>query len=405
MRTTTCFSIFAWLASIGLSVQAANYPGNGNSGFGGAIGTGNLSLTDNGTTITGTVTRGNGDFKDVLVLYIDSVSGGFLDTSGFADGADGLRKAISGFDIATHRSILTFASGFLPDYAIALGFANENFGGLWQLTNGGANSLLFKTSVNLSPTGNPSAASYTFSFKFSEIGLAPGQSFKLLGTYISNSGFRSGEAIAGNHDGTQGWNPFTQLTYGVYSGREPAPEQAGTVAPKLVGSPGYEHDAEEEKQLCSKNLLRIYEAIRAYRAKKGEVPTWLSDLVPEFLDDANVLTCPASKRTGKIQNFGLADPKLATSYVYEFCNEPVPQSIGGGSQHTMREWKRRQMGLVGDIVPIVRCHHHLPLLNLSFGGKVYVSPAAWEEMLTNQVSAADLSVANLFAKDSPPAEP
>jgi hypothetical protein len=201
------------------------------------------------------------------------------------------------------------------------------------------------------------------------------------------------------------WNPFIQLTYGVYRGREPAPAQAAIVAEKQVGSRGHEHDAEEERQLCSKNLLRIDEAIGAYRAKKKEVPSWLSDLVPEFLDDANVLTCPVSKRTGKIQNFGLADPKLATSYVYEFCNEPVPQSIGGGSQHTMREWKRRQMGLVGDIVPIVRCHHHLPLLNLSFGGKVYESPAAWEEMLTNQVSAVDLSVANLFAKDSLPAEP
>jgi hypothetical protein len=60
-------------------------------------------------------------FNDVFVLYIDSQSGGFGDTSTFSDGTDGLRKAISGFDGGANRSLLTMPSGFLPDYAIALG--------------------------------------------------------------------------------------------------------------------------------------------------------------------------------------------------------------------------------------------------------------------------------------------
>jgi len=41
--------------------------------------------------------------------------------------------------------------------------------------------------------------------------------FELFGTYISNSGFRSDEAIAGNDIGTQGWNPFLQTASVSYS--------------------------------------------------------------------------------------------------------------------------------------------------------------------------------------------
>ena len=171
---------------------------------------GSLTLTDDGTTVFGQVNKGPNGFNDVLVLYLDTVAGGFADTSGFADGADGLRKAISGFDGGANRSLMTFAPGFLPDYAIALGPASDNFGGLWQLANGGANSLNFINSVNLNPTGNNNNPTYTFSVPVAQLGIAPnsGATFRLFGTYTSNSGFRSDEALAGNDVGTQGWNPF-----------------------------------------------------------------------------------------------------------------------------------------------------------------------------------------------------
>jgi hypothetical protein len=203
------------LISLAITAQAATYSGNGNSGFGGPIGLGSLTLTDNGTTVSGTVNKGPNGFNDVLVLYIDATPGGFSDTSGFGDGADGLRKAISGFDGAANRSLLTFASGFSPDYAIALGPSSDSFGGLWQLANGGANSLNFISSVNLNPTGNNNSPTYTFSFNVSQIGITPnsGATFGLLGTYISNSGYRSDEAVAGNDVGSQGWNPFLQTAF------------------------------------------------------------------------------------------------------------------------------------------------------------------------------------------------
>src|SRR6267154_513135 len=219
MKTSLTIALATVFVSLSLSSQAATYSGNGNSGFGGPIGLGSLTLTDDGTTVSGTVNKGPNGFNDVLVLYVNSVSGGFSDTSGFADGADGLRKSISGFDGGANRSLLTMPGGFLADYAIALGPASDNFGGMWQLANGVANSLNFVTSVNLNPTGNNNSPTYTFSFNVSQIGLTPnsGATFGLLGTYTGNSGFRSDEAVAGNDVGAQGWNPFLQTADAAYT--------------------------------------------------------------------------------------------------------------------------------------------------------------------------------------------
>src|SRR3989441_7681130 len=125
MKTSLKSSIATGLVLVSFPALAATYSGNGNSGFGGPIGLGSLTLTDNGTTVSGTVNKGPNGFNDVLVIYIDSQAGGFADTSGFADGADGLRKAISGFDGGGNRSLLTFTGGFSPDYAIALGPASD----------------------------------------------------------------------------------------------------------------------------------------------------------------------------------------------------------------------------------------------------------------------------------------
>src|SRR5436853_302939 len=116
-----------------LAASAAVYPGNGNSGFGGPVGLGSLSLSDDGTTLNGTFTKG---------------------------------------------------------------------------TNG----------VNENPVGTSTSPTYTFSLPLSSIGITPGnKSFTMLGTYISNSGFRSDEFIAGNGTGTQGWNPFVGTTAAQYT--------------------------------------------------------------------------------------------------------------------------------------------------------------------------------------------
>jgi hypothetical protein len=135
-----------------------------------------------------------------------------------------LRTAISGYTDTQNnggpgQSVLTFKTGFTPACAIALQPGNGvNFGGLWSLANGGANSLPFITSVNLTPVGTDDAGTYRFSLNVTNIGLAPGagQSFELFGTFISDTGFRSTEAVAGDLTGVQGWNPFTQTAFATY---------------------------------------------------------------------------------------------------------------------------------------------------------------------------------------------
>jgi hypothetical protein len=154
-----------------------------------------------------------------------------------------------------------------------------------------------------------------------------------------------------------------------------------------------------DRVVCESNLTTLFKAIQAYRAEKKDLPAWLSDLIPKYVKDPNVLVCPIIKRTGTVTTFGIEDPKISTAYLYEFAETPVPGGIQGGSQRTMKEWKRRQMGLVGSKIPMVRCHHHSPVLNLSFDGRVYEGAGAWEHDLT-EVSPDDLSPARLFAAES-----
>ncbi len=216
MKTTTRLLLLAALPLLAAwRASADQYHGNGNSGFGGAIGYGTLTLSDDGTNISGTLTVG-GSMNDVLVLYIQSGSGGFADTSGFNDQGDTCRQAISGAS-ASGRSLLTFGSGFQPNYALTLAPAAAGTGGLWQLASGGNNSLVYLGSVNLAPLNN--SGPYTFSFPAALIGMIPGvrSTIQVFGTYVRTDGSRSTEAIAGDLSGIQGWNPFTQTAYADYT--------------------------------------------------------------------------------------------------------------------------------------------------------------------------------------------
>ncbi len=164
-------------------------------------------------------------------------------------------------------------------------------------------------------------------------------------------------------------------------------------APALSGA-----EAANDREACEKNLGTLYKALQAYRTEKKDLPAWLSDLIPKYVKDPNVLICPVVKKTGAVTTFGIEDPKVSTAYLFEFADTPVPSGIQGGSQRTMKEWKRRQMGLVGSKIPMVRCHHHSPVLNLAFDGRVYESPGAWEWEL-QEVNPDDLSPARLFAAE------
>jgi thiol-disulfide isomerase/thioredoxin len=158
-----------------------------------------------------------------------------------------------------------------------------------------------------------------------------------------------------------------------------------------------------DKELCTQQLHTVYQAVQAYRRDHKDLPNWLSDLVPKYIADTNILICPITKRTGQTHVFEhLKDPKLPAAYLYEFS--PLPMGhVWGGGQVRMRDFKRRQMGLVGGEVPIVRCHLHEPVLNLAFNGRVYESPLNWEENFTEVVDFSAWNMDKLFP-EAPPAE-
>lgn len=106
-----------------------------NSGFGNVIGSNSQLHVDSDSTgnLNFGLVTGGGSFNDAMVIYVDSVAGGFSSTSTFNDtggGTDACRKAISGYD-GTNRSTLNFASGFEADYAICM---QGTFAGVWGVS-------------------------------------------------------------------------------------------------------------------------------------------------------------------------------------------------------------------------------------------------------------------------------
>src|SRR5438445_6032693 len=227
MRMGLAMALMCFALSISHS-RAAVYAGNGNSSFGGAIGNGSLTLTDNGTTITGTLTKGGSAgtaFSSVLVIYIDSKAGGFANTTSFSDNNPGLRRAISGYNDGS-RATANFASGFTADYAIALG-VDQN-GGLFTLVSGNDLSQDSKI-INLSPTDSQTAATYTFRFDWSDIGLTGGSGFKFETTYITASGSRSLESFE-TLTGASGFNTVNFGNFDTYGNPVPEPAEWGLIA-------------------------------------------------------------------------------------------------------------------------------------------------------------------------------
>lgn len=111
-------------------------------------------------------------------------------------------------------------------------------------------------------------------------------------------------------------------------------------------------------EVCRENLRRIKLALEKYRIANADTnPQWLSDLSPEYLEE-KVLLCPADTTAGipGVLTEGASDPMLPCSYLYEF-------------RPSVKMYQELLWTQEGDMLPIVRCEHHL--LNLSVGGKIY----------------------------------
>lgn len=185
--------VVGWLLTTGAAFAGLiTVNGNGAAGFGGTVGLGSLTLSDDGTTLSGSFSRGSSILNNALVLYFDTRTGGFSDTASFTDVGDGLRRAITGreFNNDSNQSLVTFAPGFLADYAIAF---DAGFGGLWELAGGGSHTYI--DSVALTPTGNAASATHQFSISLAQLSVPAGGQIRFVGTYISTTGFRSNEAF------------------------------------------------------------------------------------------------------------------------------------------------------------------------------------------------------------------
>ncbi|MDX1965330.1 MAG: PEP-CTERM sorting domain-containing protein [Pirellulales bacterium] len=166
-----------------------------NAGFGNVIGSQSELHVD--SSLAGDLNfglrQGGGNLFNQGVIYIDSIPGGFTSTASFTDGADPLRRAISGFNGfgGSGNTLLLFAPGFEADYAIGI---ESGFAGLWQLSAG---SHTFLSAVNLTPTGNPNASAFEINTTLASIGVPLGGSFDYVMTYLNaNDGggpFRSDE--------------------------------------------------------------------------------------------------------------------------------------------------------------------------------------------------------------------
>ena len=206
--------LLCFLTSLGIAQSL--YNGNGNSGFGGVIGTGTLSIDDDGTTITFEVTKGAGGFFDAMVIYLDTAPGGRAVIDGDVnDQQDPLRRAIS--SAGDNASVLSFPSGFAPDYAMAV---DTNFGGLWSIPASGPvgnDELPYQTALNSTLT-DANDAMFTFDVDWSELGLTSTDGFKFIAIYLNaNNGFTSDESFGSDVSGGNiGGNDFMFTSFFEY---------------------------------------------------------------------------------------------------------------------------------------------------------------------------------------------
>ncbi|KGL63874.1 T9SS type A sorting domain-containing protein [Polaribacter sp. Hel1_85] len=213
MKKNYFLAFLSMLFSVTFQAQVT-YTGNGNTGFGGTVGASNLNVSDDGTTITFDFSRGSDLLSNAVVIYIDSKSGGFSDTTGFNDSGDGLRTAISTNNNAGNNPSINFPVGFTADFAIAF---DANFGAWFTLASGVSHTYGTDGtdgSANLSPTGDNAAATHTLTVDFSELGITANDKFDFVVSYIATSAWLSDEVIG----------DISSISPGTGAGVNPGPD-------------------------------------------------------------------------------------------------------------------------------------------------------------------------------------
>jgi hypothetical protein len=207
-----------------VSFAQQSFTGNGNGGFGDPVGGSNLTIDDDGTTVTFTFTKGAGGFNDVMVIYLD-IPGGFAgrtSTSEINDTADRDRRAISN----AGSGDLTFPNGFGTEKVISV---HTSFVGLWDIPAaeqfaGTITNLPTPTSLNTTfGSGDPT---FSFSFDWADIGLTSFLEFDFIIAYGNGSAngdtamFSSDEGYGAIASGNPGTNAYSITTSETYIGSE-----------------------------------------------------------------------------------------------------------------------------------------------------------------------------------------
>jgi len=172
---------------------------------------------------------------------------------------------------------------------------------------------------------------------------------------------------------------------------------AGQVENLNVTIPAENLEIPESMQNCAEKFRKVYAAIEQYEKDKGTLPERLSELVPGYIG-AETLLCPDDPEH-KASHY--PDPNLPCSYIYDFSRSEVPGVRG----LVCRDWKMQQLKLFGEVVPIVRCAHHGPkaVLNMSYGGQIYISGLGWEQMFKPDYRFGDEFSG--VPRDEPPSAP
>ena len=157
--------------------------------------------------------------------------------------------------------------------------------------------------------------------------------------------------------------------------------------PYELASSSEKQTAEDAKGIekCRENLKQIQLALENHRAEADGEPRWLSELSPQYLKK-NVLLCPADTTVGVpgVLTEGGSDPTLPCSYLYQFRPD---QKAGQGFL----------LEIEGDMLPIVRCQHHL--LNLSVSGKIYRNGP--QRKIYNNSTVKSISIQTNSSSDLP----
>jgi hypothetical protein len=204
--------------------HATTYPGNGNSNFGGNLGEGSLTVTNDGSggldfafALDGTSSLSpSASPNNSIVIYIDNSTGGGIgtSTSGMNDTSNGATVAISEYGGTGDQSTLNFGGLMNPQYGISL---SDNNAIDYKLVDGG--SLTFTDNADVGTTsGNGetysiSGNTWSVDLPAVDFGLSSfsGNTVKFVAIEVSQTGYSSNEAT-GSLTGNNGYGNTQTMT-------------------------------------------------------------------------------------------------------------------------------------------------------------------------------------------------